>query len=57
LRAQPLDQYRVVYFATHGLLPGELHCQAEPALVLSPRRWLPPVPTQTACSRRSKFQP
>ncbi|HYK78220.1 MAG TPA: CHAT domain-containing protein, partial [Micropepsaceae bacterium] len=36
LRAQPLDQYRVVYFATHGLLPGELHCQAEPALVLSP---------------------
>jgi len=36
LRAQPLDQYRVVYFATHGLLPGELHCQAEPGLVLSP---------------------
>ncbi len=35
-RAQPLDQYRVVYFATHGLLPGELHCQAEPGLVLSP---------------------
>jgi CHAT domain-containing protein len=36
LRARPLDQYRVVYFATHGLLPGELHCQAEPGLVLSP---------------------
>ncbi len=36
LRAHPLDQYRVLYFATHGLLPGELHCQAEPALVLSP---------------------
>jgi CHAT domain-containing protein len=36
LRAHPLDQYRVVYFATHGLLPGELHCQAEPGLVLSP---------------------
>jgi CHAT domain-containing protein len=36
LRAQPLDQYRVLYFATHGLLPGELHCQAEPGLVLSP---------------------
>lgn len=36
LRARPLDQYRVLYFATHGLLPGELHCQAEPGLVLSP---------------------
>ncbi len=35
-RARPLDQYRVLYFATHGLLPGELHCQAEPGLVLSP---------------------
>ena len=32
----PLDQYRIVYFATHGLLPGELRCQAEPGLVLSP---------------------
>jgi CHAT domain-containing protein len=36
LRSKPLDQYRVLYFATHGLLPGELHCQAEPGLVLSP---------------------
>jgi CHAT domain-containing protein len=36
LRDRPLDQYRVLYFATHGLLPGELHCQAEPGLVLSP---------------------
>ena len=36
LRARPLDQYRVLYFATHGLLPGELHCQSEPGLVLSP---------------------
>ena len=36
LRAHPLDQYRVLYFATHGLLPGELHCQAQPGLVLSP---------------------
>jgi CHAT domain-containing protein/tetratricopeptide (TPR) repeat protein len=31
-----LDQYGVLYFATHGLLPGELHCQTEPGLVLSP---------------------
>ncbi len=36
LRRQPLDQYRVLYFATHGLLPGELRCQAEPGLALSP---------------------
>ncbi|HJW40872.1 MAG TPA: CHAT domain-containing protein, partial [Rhizomicrobium sp.] len=36
VRAAGLDQYAVLYFATHGLLPGELHCQAEPGLVLSP---------------------
>jgi CHAT domain-containing protein len=35
-RSQPLDQFGVLYFATHGLLPGELHCQGEPGLVLSP---------------------
>jgi len=42
-RAHPLDQYAVLYFATHGLLPGELHCQSEPGLVLSP----PPHPATT----------
>jgi CHAT domain-containing protein len=36
LRGLPLDQYGVLYFATHGLLPGELRCQAEPGLALSP---------------------
>ena len=36
VRAASLDQYEVLYFATHGMLPGELHCQAEPGLVLSP---------------------
>lgn len=36
LRAQPLSDYRVLYFATHGLLPGELRCQGEPGLVLTP---------------------
>jgi len=36
LRAAPLSEARVLYFATHGLLPGELSCQAEPALALSP---------------------
>lgn len=35
-RAQPLDQFAVIYFATHGILPGELHCEGEPALALSP---------------------
>ena len=36
LRNEPLGQYGVVYFATHGILPGELHCEGEPALALSP---------------------
>jgi CHAT domain-containing protein len=43
LRAKPLDQYAVLYFATHGMLPGELHCQAQPGLVLSP----PSTPAQS----------
>ncbi|HKF71797.1 MAG TPA: CHAT domain-containing tetratricopeptide repeat protein [Stellaceae bacterium] len=36
LRRQPLGDYNVLYFATHGLLPGELRCGAEPGLALSP---------------------
>ncbi len=36
LRNLRLIDYRVIYFATHGLLPGELRCQSEPALVLTP---------------------
>ncbi len=36
LRRRDLSQYGVLYFATHGLLPGELHCQSEPALALAP---------------------
>ena len=39
LRNQALVDYRVIYFATHGLLPGELRCQSEPAIVMTP----PPV--------------
>ena len=38
-----LSQYRVLAFATHGLLPGELRCQAEPALVLTPPATLTPA--------------
>jgi len=41
-RARPLDHYRILYFATHGLLPAELRCQSEPALALTP----PEQPTQ-----------
>ncbi len=44
VRGQPLSQYAVLYFATHGVLPGELHCQSEPGLVLSP----PPGPASSA---------
>lgn len=36
LRQQDLSRYRVLYMATHGLLPGELKCQGEPGLVLTP---------------------
>lgn len=36
VRAADLAQYRVLAFATHGLLPGELRCKAEPALALTP---------------------
>ncbi|HYE93365.1 MAG TPA: CHAT domain-containing tetratricopeptide repeat protein [Terriglobales bacterium] len=36
LRRTDVSRYRVVAFATHGLLPGELQCQAEPALALTP---------------------
>ena len=31
--AAPLRQYRVLHFAAHALLPAELHCQSEPAIV------------------------
>ena len=36
LRQMPLDHYRVIDFATHGLTSGELRGLAEPALVLTP---------------------
>jgi CHAT domain-containing protein len=34
-----LQDYRIIAFATHALLPGELDCLTEPALALTPR-WL-----------------
>lgn len=36
IRARRLTDYRVLAFATHGLLAGELGALAEPALVFSP---------------------
>jgi CHAT domain-containing protein len=40
VKAAPLDRYRIVHFATHGLLAGETALfakdRAEPALVMSP---------------------
>lgn len=36
LKATPLSEYRVVQFATHGLVAGDLSGLAEPALVLTP---------------------
>jgi tetratricopeptide (TPR) repeat protein len=38
----PLAEYRVVYFATHGLIPGEIEGLDEPALALSS----PVIPTE-----------
>ena len=35
LRGTPLDRYRIVSFATHGLLPSKLQCLPEPALLVS----------------------
>jgi CHAT domain-containing protein len=36
VRSTDLSQYRVIAFATHGLLPGDLKCKSEPALALTP---------------------
>jgi CHAT domain-containing protein len=42
LKSTPLDTYRVVQFATHGLVAGDLSGLSEAALVLTP----PDVPTE-----------
>ena len=46
LKKAPLDRYRIIHFATHGLLAGEMatmsKARAEPALVMTP----PKVPTE-----------
>jgi tetratricopeptide (TPR) repeat protein len=42
IKSMDLSQYRIVYFATHGLVGGEIASLAEPALVLT----LPNEPTE-----------
>ena len=37
LRAAELGQRRILHFATHALLPGELSCLQEPSIVVSPQ--------------------
>jgi CHAT domain-containing protein len=32
IKALPLDQYRVVYFASHAILPDEIECLSEPSI-------------------------
>ena len=36
VKSLDLASYRILSFATHGLLPGQLRCDGEPALVLTP---------------------
>jgi CHAT domain-containing protein len=43
VRSAPLKDYRVLHFATHGLVAGDLSGLTEPALVLT----LPPVASET----------
>ncbi len=38
LRAANLESHRIIHLATHALLPGELSCVTEPAIVVSPAR-------------------
>jgi CHAT domain-containing protein len=33
--AKDLTDYRIIHFATHAILPGELRCQTEPAVLTS----------------------
>ena len=41
LRAADLGAYRIIHLATHALLPGELSCVTEPAIIASPARGAP----------------
>jgi len=43
VKQSDLDQYRIVYFATHGLIAGEIKGVGEPALVLARPQTLSPL--------------
>ncbi|MEY4317072.1 MAG: hypothetical protein RI902_880 [Pseudomonadota bacterium] len=55
IRQLGLQDYRVLYFATHGLLPGELKCQTEPALVLTPPAVTPKEKSQDGLFQASEI--
>ena len=53
LKRTPLADYRIVYFATHGLVAGDVKGVAEPSLALS----IPAAAdanSTTACSPQAK---
>lgn len=52
---QALADYRILYFATHGLLPGELKCQTEPGLVLTPPARQPTAQAQDGLLQASEI--
>lgn len=45
-RSNPLDDYNVIYIATHAVMPGEVACQREPGIALT-------RPSEQATSRES----
>ena len=52
MKKLPLGDYRVVYFATHGLVAGDVKGLAEPSLALTLPRSRPT--RTTACSPRAR---
>lgn len=42
VKALPLDRFRIIHFATHGLVSGDIEGLAEPALVMTP----PAIPSE-----------
>jgi len=52
---QALKDYRILYFATHGLLPGELKCQTEPGLVFTPPAQQPTTKDQDGLLEASEI--
>ncbi|MDX2157638.1 MAG: hypothetical protein SFW09_14135 [Hyphomicrobiaceae bacterium] len=51
VKAADLSRYRIVYFATQGLVAGELKGLSEPALALT----LPDQASATGCAVRLQY--